>query len=200
MPASKELIANLKAELATQKELAREGQRLKKQLEANETKISGLQSEITQMTTSLSESKAENKSLNMKLSASRNAEAAAAAKAVPGSAMKGSLMRPNTEAIQQATKASQMKLDLYGDLSGLIIRSVKHEGDEDVYDCIQTGRDGRSKALSTQPYLQIESLTLLRCSSPLQALHLQRSIVGELRGGRVQVPAVPRRKPRPRAH
>ncbi|KAH8894048.1 hypothetical protein GQ53DRAFT_643788 [Thozetella sp. PMI_491] len=144
--ASKELIANLKAELTAQKELAREGQKVKKQLAASEATADSLQSQVTSMIGSLSESKSEIKSLNMKLTASRNAEAAAAAKVVPGSAMKGNMMRPTaqSEAIQQATKTSQMKIDLYGDLCGLIIRSIKREGDEDVYDCIQTGRDGRT--------------------------------------------------------
>ncbi|KAL1838186.1 hypothetical protein VTK73DRAFT_4431 [Phialemonium thermophilum] len=36
----------------------------------------------------------------------------------------------------------QMKEDLYGDLTGLIVRAVKREGGEDVFDCIQTGRNG----------------------------------------------------------
>lgn len=78
----------------------------------------------------------------MKLSASRTAEAAAAAKAVPGSAMKASRMMGNSEAMKQATMTHQMKENLYGDLTGLIVRGVKHEGGNEVFDCIQTGRNG----------------------------------------------------------
>ena len=145
--ASKELVAALKKELAAQKELVREGQQLKKQLGASEAKVESLQSKFSEAATSLSETKSEVKSLTMKLAASRSAEAAAVAKAVPGSAMKGNLMRTagNQELIQQATRTAQLKEDLYSDLTGLIVRSVKHEGDEEVYDCLQTGRDGRSK-------------------------------------------------------
>ncbi len=109
--------------------------------------MESLQSKFSEATASLSEAKSEVKSLTMKLAASRSAEAAAVAKAVPGSAMKGNLMRTagNQEMIQQATRTAQLKEDLYSDLTGLIVRSVKHEGDEEVYDCLQTGRDGRSK-------------------------------------------------------
>jgi hypothetical protein len=42
----------------------------------------------------------------------------------------------------EATLAAQKKENLYGDLTGLIVRSVKREGGEDVFDCIQTGRNG----------------------------------------------------------
>lgn len=46
-----------------------------------------------------------------------------------------------------------MKEDLYADLTGLIVRGVKREPDEDVYDCIQTGRNGSksTKPLSSPP-------------------------------------------------
>ncbi|MBE3045332.1 hypothetical protein IMZ48_22830 [Candidatus Bathyarchaeota archaeon] len=43
----------------------------------------------------------------------------------------------NSEAIQTA----QLKEDLYTDLTGLIVRGVK-QGKEDIYDCLQTGRNG----------------------------------------------------------
>jgi hypothetical protein len=110
----------------------------------------------------VADSKAEIKSLNLKLAAARNAEAAATAAAkVPGSAMKGStaasrLAAANAaEAIQQATLAAQKKEDLYGDLTGLIVRSVKREGGEDMFDCIQTGRNGsKSRPL---PHLKIRN-------------------------------------------
>ncbi|AEO66717.1 uncharacterized protein THITE_2043583 [Thermothielavioides terrestris NRRL 8126] len=144
------LISTLKAELAAQKEAAKEIQRLKKQLEASEHKAETLQSKVSDLTKSLTESQSEVRSLNLKLAAARNAEAAATAAAkVPGSAIKGATGAASrlaaasaSEAIQQATLAAQKKEDLYGDLTGLIIRSVKREGGEDVFDCIQTGRNG----------------------------------------------------------
>lgn len=109
-----------------------------------------MEHKLTDLTNSLAESKAESRSLNIKLTTARNAEAAATAAAkVPGSAIKGAAGAASrlaaasaTEAIQQVTLTAQKKEDLYGDLTGLIIRSVKREGGEDVFDCIQTGRNG----------------------------------------------------------
>ncbi|KAK4238630.1 hypothetical protein C8A03DRAFT_14914 [Achaetomium macrosporum] len=140
---------HLKAELAAQKEASKEIQRLKKQLEESESRTGALQAKVTELTTAVADSKAEIKSLNLKLTAARNAEAAATAAAkVPGGVMKGTtaasrLAAANaSEATQQATLAAQKKEDLYGDLTGLIVRSVKREGGEDMFDCIQTGRNG----------------------------------------------------------
>ena len=42
----------------------------------------------------------------------------------------------------QAAQIAQLKENLYSDLTGLIIRDVKREDGDDVYDCIQTGRNG----------------------------------------------------------
>jgi hypothetical protein len=42
----------------------------------------------------------------------------------------------------QAAVTAKLKEDLYADLSGLIIRAVKREDDANVYDCLQTGRNG----------------------------------------------------------
>lgn len=108
------------------------------------------------MTSSLAEARTEIKSLTMKLNAARAAEAKAAAQVqavtarVPGSAMKPSVMGargldPNQV---QATQSAKMKENLYSDLTGLVVTGVKRDGPEDVYDCIQTGRNG-SKFSST---------------------------------------------------
>ncbi|KAK4126585.1 hypothetical protein N657DRAFT_632618 [Parathielavia appendiculata] len=148
--AAEELIATLKSELAAQKEFSKEIQRLRKELEASESKADNLQTKLTSLTTSLNEYKSEIKSLNLKLSAARSAEAAAAAAAtakVPGSAINGgsgaaAAHRLAAATASEATLAAQKKEDLYGDLTGLIVRSVKREGGEDVFDCIQTGRNG----------------------------------------------------------
>ena len=91
---------------------------------------------------SLSTARAEIKTLTNKLAAARNAEVNSQ---VPGSALKknaaGSRNGPSAEVMQ----AAQAKEDLYGDLTGLIIRGMKQEDDEDVFDCIQTGRNGSMK-------------------------------------------------------
>ncbi|KAK3294683.1 chromosome segregation protein Csm1/Pcs1-domain-containing protein [Chaetomium fimeti] len=143
--AADELIATLKAELSATKGSSKSIQQLKKQLEESEAKADGLQTKFTDLTTSLTESKSEIRSLNLKLAAARSAEAAAnAAAKVPGSAMKGSTGASRLAAANasEATQAAQKKENLYGDLTGLIVRSVKREGGEDVFDCIQTGRNG----------------------------------------------------------
>ncbi|KAJ4300230.1 hypothetical protein N0V88_002902 [Collariella sp. IMI 366227] len=57
----------------------------------------------------------------------------------PGSTAASRLAATASEA---AFAAAQKKEDLYGDLTGLIVRSVKREGGEEVFDCLQTGRNG----------------------------------------------------------
>ncbi|TPX08460.1 uncharacterized protein E0L32_010077 [Thyridium curvatum] len=131
-----DLIASLKSELATQRDLAREGERFKKQLEASEAKVDSLQANITSLTSSLSDAKTEIKSLSTKLAAARSSEMK-----VPGSALKAGAAA-SREALQANSQAAQMKEILYGDLTGLIVRGVKRESEQDVYDCIQTGRNG----------------------------------------------------------
>lgn len=139
--AASALIDSLKSELAAQKELAREGAGYKAQLDQSEARVDGLQRTVTELTTALSESKAENKNLSVKLAAARGTEAVKAAGAVPASAVKNGLGKANGDGIHAAT-VMQMKEDLYGDLTGLIVRGVKNVGGEDVFDCLQTGRNG----------------------------------------------------------
>lgn len=86
------------------------------------------------MAASLAEARSETKTLSVRLAATRSDAG------VPGSAVKGGVARPMSN--QEIVQAMQMKEDLYGDLTGLIVRGIKHEGGEDVYDCIQTGRNG----------------------------------------------------------
>lgn len=47
----------------------------------------------------------------------------------------------------QAAQAAQLKEDLYRDLTGLLVLGVERGGEADMYDCIQTGRNG-SKSIS----------------------------------------------------
>lgn len=158
----------------------KEGEKTKRQLEASEAKIESLQAQITQMTTSLSDAKTQIKALTTKLNAARTAEATATAQAqaatsrVPGSAMKPSVMaaRGLDNAQVQAAQSVKMKENLYGDLTGLLVTGVKRDGPEDVYDCIQTGRNGSK--LKHRTYAQRDrSLTFFT------ALHFKLAIANE---------------------
>lgn len=144
--AANQLIASLKSDLTSQKQLAKEGQKSQQQLEASEAKVDNLQAHVTEITTSLAEARTEIKTLTTKLSAARAAEAAATAQAqvarIPGSAMKPGVMRGFDAAQVQATQTAKMRENLYSDLTGLVVTGVKRDGPEDVYDCIQTGRNG----------------------------------------------------------
>lgn len=134
--------------MAAQTQLARQGQHLRKQLETSEANSKDLQATIDSLHVSLSEAKAEIKTLSTKLSASRTAEAASR---VPGSALKpGTAANRAAQAeATQAAQAAQAKEDLYADLTGLIMRGIKREEFEDVFDCIQTGRNGSESASGT---------------------------------------------------
>jgi hypothetical protein len=75
-------------------------------------------------------------------------------KNVPGSAVKsrtnGVVLPGTVEAAKEATLVKQ-KVDLYSDLTNLVVLGMKkNDDDEDVYDCLQTGRNG-SKSFVT-PY------------------------------------------------
>ncbi|EOD43731.1 putative chromosome segregation protein [Neofusicoccum parvum UCRNP2] len=154
--AQDDLIASMKKELATQRALAAESKSLKSQIaELNstnkklssenrslETQLSDSQSETKAMHAQLSESQAEIKTLTTKLAATR-ANSSNPEHRVPGSAVKSqrTAMPGGAEAAKDS-QVRQLKEDLYSDLTGLIIRGVRRGEDEDVYDCIQTGRNG----------------------------------------------------------
>lgn len=161
--AQDDLIASLKKELAAQRSLAAESKSLKsqvaelnaakKQLSSESKQLSSenkqLSSENKQLSfeskslnAKLSESQAEVKTLTAKLAATRASSANPESK-VPGSAVKAqrSAMLGGVEAAKDS-QIRQLKEDLYSDLTGLIVRGVKRGEDEDIYDCIQTGRNG----------------------------------------------------------
>lgn len=140
--AATQLITELKAELAAQTALAREGEELRKQLEASEAKTQNLEGTIQDLNKSLSGAKAEIKTLSTKLAAVRSGDSNSR---VPGSAIKtgGPANRTaQAEAAHASQAIAQAKEDLYADLTDLIIRGVKQEEVENTFDCIQTGRNG----------------------------------------------------------
>ncbi|KAL8739692.1 MAG: hypothetical protein Q9190_007532 [Brigantiaea leucoxantha] len=160
--AANDLISSLKKELSTQRSLALESRTLQTHLLEKDTDISKAQALAESLSASLSEAQNENRALQAKLANSRNASSSSAAiecansakPPPPSSAIKGgrqqtpgqrrTIMVGSAEAAAQAAQTAQLKEDLYSDLTGLIIRSVeKGAGAEaDVYDCIQTGRNG----------------------------------------------------------
>lgn len=183
MAASNNLISSLRSELTAQRQLAKEGYKSQQQLEASEAKVDSLQSQVTVLTHSLAEARTQIKTLTTKLNAARAAEATSSAQAqaatarVPGSAMKPGAMgaRGIDVAQVQATQTAKMKENLYSDLSGLVITSVKRDGPEDVYDCIQTGRNGSTYFV---PSVSVRDARVLTASlSPaFQACHRQREL------------------------
>ncbi|KAI0478767.1 chromosome segregation protein Csm1/Pcs1-domain-containing protein [Xylariaceae sp. FL0804] len=137
-----QLIATLKAQLSSQTELAKEAQGLRRQLEASQEQVEELQGKISGMDDSLIEAKTEIKTLSTKLSSARSSAEATGVK-VPGSAIKGNSSNARLMAnAEAATQVAQAKENLYGDLTGLIVCGVKREKNEEVFDCVQTGRNG----------------------------------------------------------
>jgi hypothetical protein len=131
--------------------LAKDSKSLKKKLDSQKIEMAALQTQVAQLTASLSEAQAENKSLSTKLAANRTAAASveSAHTMVPGSAVKshgGIRMMGSAEAAQVA-QAAQLKEDIYSDLTGLIIQGVKRDVEEDIFNCLQTGRNGSKSIL-----------------------------------------------------
>ena len=134
-------------ELATQGTLAQESRSLQIRLASSDDALAKAQAQVTQLTASLSQVQKENQTLQARLSSSRGASVtveSASNSRTPGSAMKvqqRTLMVGSAEAAQ-AAQVSLLKEDLYSDLTGLILRGVERGNEADVYDCIQTGRNG----------------------------------------------------------
>ncbi|KAH7359569.1 chromosome segregation protein Csm1/Pcs1-domain-containing protein [Pyrenochaeta sp. MPI-SDFR-AT-0127] len=101
--------------------------------------------ENKKLTDSLTSSQNEVKTLSTKLAAARSSTAPEA-KTIPGSAVKarstGVVLPGTVEATKEAVLAKQ-KVDMYSDLTNLVVLGMKrNEDEEDVYDCLQTGRNG----------------------------------------------------------
>ncbi len=120
---------------------------LKQKLESQTTESKSLQAQIALLTTSLSDAQNENKTLSAKLAATRTAAALVESvhTKTPGSALKkanGGIRLMGTAEAAEMAQHAQLKEDLYRDLTGLYIRSVKRETEEEIFDCLQTGRNG----------------------------------------------------------
>ena len=120
------------------------------------------QANASQLSTALAEAHNENKALQAKLANARSASSAveSVSAKTPGSVMKNkgparTIMVGSAEAAQ-AAQIAQLKEDLYSDLTGLILRGIERVEEADIYDCLQTGRNG-SKLPCPQLWLSVSS-------------------------------------------
>ena len=143
MQASNDLITSLKKEIATQAPLAQEAYKLKKQMQNQEDEMGKMRETAAYLSGSLTTAQNEIKALQAKLAAARSSSVDHAK--TPGSAIKStaqrSIMMGNADAAK-AAEVSQMKLDLYSDLTGLVVLNAKKSEEGDTYECIQTGQNG----------------------------------------------------------
>lgn len=126
-----ELIAQLKEEIAEQSKQIQQAEQLQSQLSASKAEVDALCTQLSETDQSLAQAKSEMKTLYSKLAASRHVE--------PNS--KGPAAG-NRTALGENNLAAQIKEELYADLTGLLVRDVRRVDKDDVFDCIQTGRNG----------------------------------------------------------
>lgn len=112
-----EFIAELKQEIAELTKQSQQMEQLQADVSAKKANIEAMQTELAETDQRLAQAKAENKALYLKLAANRTG---------PG----------------ENKPVAQTKEELYADLTGLIVRDVRRVDKEDVFDCIQTGRNG----------------------------------------------------------
>jgi chromosome segregation ATPase len=122
------------------------------QLQTLRSENTRLTAEKKTLSTSLNTTQNETKTLQAKLTNLRNAQADAPAKTIPGSAAKARGAGPmGKKEEEEKIKIMQLKEELYSDLTGLMIHNVKRDENEDIYDCIQTGRNGSKLYLFYPP-------------------------------------------------
>lgn len=144
------LQSDLKAQQKAQEDFSAEARALRKKLALNETEISKLQTKVQELGKNLQDQQSENKVMSTKLvQAQAQVQAHRNSAQVPGSAVKpgyrGPLGNPKTNAgaVDDAWLA-KAKEDLYADLCGLIIVNVRKESDNTIFECVQTGVNGRT--------------------------------------------------------
>ena len=156
--------------------LKREISELRKASSNTTSESARLKSEVAQLTTTnekaveeakasavaLLEAQNEVKSLTARLDAARKANQVPIVEKPPVSAVKGGPRGHIGGSGPEATREAKMKEELYRDLTGLIINSVKQKDGEDEYSCIQTGRNGSKfpikSSTSPQPPLDFADL------------------------------------------
>lgn len=92
-----------------------------------------MRAQLSAANQSLAQARSETKNLYTKLAASRHGETSSKGPATGNRA---------AQSEKESKQVAQVKEDLYADLTGLIVRDVRRIDKEDVFDCIQTGRNG----------------------------------------------------------
>lgn len=148
---------------------------LRKNLAKTEKENARLAAENQAVNDALEAAQKDKELLSTKLAAARST-APPEPKNVPGSAVKqrttGVILPGQLEAAKKAQFQDQ-KVELYTDLTNLLIMGAKkNEEGDDVYDCIQTGRNGSKLAaiICTEKHLANPILT---------ALHFQLAVTNE---------------------
>lgn len=145
------------AALSTQNtSLSAENSTLNAQLRTLSVENKSLTNEKDSLRSLLQAAQGEVKTLQAKFAATRQGSETISRNAPSSSAKSQALFgaKVGTSGNAEAAKDAQkrvLKEELYGDLTGLIIRDIKHreEDGEDVYDCIQTGRNGSMFCLTS---------------------------------------------------
>ena len=139
-----------------QSSMATEYRKIEKVMQTRDFENAQLLSKVSELTANLTAAQNEAKTLQAKLAAARTAASKVEGTAIraPGSATQShvptrTVMVGSAEAAQ-AAQTAQLKEDLYSDLTGLIVRGVKRTDEEDMFDCIQTGRNGSKFSLHSQ--------------------------------------------------
>ena len=146
--AANDLINALKKELATQKSLSADTSSIQKQISTRDADLNQMHTLNDNLSTQLAEVRNENKALQAKLANSRSVPAAVdnPRDRTPGGARQ--LAQDGRTTTVGSAEAAQLKEDLYSDLTGLILRGVERGTESDIYDCIQTGRNGSKSSHS----------------------------------------------------
>ena len=145
------VIKALKQQITDMQSRTAEIATLRKSLAKSEKENARLAAENEEFKDALAAAQKEKETLSTKLAAARST-APPETKNVPGSAVKqrsaGVVLPGQLEAAKKAQFQDQ-KVELYTDLTNLLVMGVKksEEGD-DVYDCIQTGRNGSKFAIT----------------------------------------------------
>lgn len=135
-----ELIAALKKDLADVRKSA--GSSEKKQISTLTAANEKIAAERDDLKEKLKVSQNEVKSMEAKLIAARQQLSSSVLEAKAQATAATKLSHNSTAGLGDAQKEAKMKENLYADLTGLIVCGVKRLDGEDVYDCIQTGRNG----------------------------------------------------------
>lgn len=164
------VIKALKQQITEMQSRSAEIATLRKEMARLEKENARLNTDNKKLNDSLVAAQNDNKTLSNKLAAARSS-APPEHKNAPGSAVKprvpGVVLPGAAEAAKEALFQKQ-KAELYCDLTNMVVLSLKkNEDDEDVYKCLQTGRNG-SKFIET-------TLTTLHANNR-PALHFQLTI------------------------